>query len=247
MTRWALSCLLLLAAACQAPPPQRLEPLVAEHDLAGVHYVEVVPVTADLSRPLPMVVLIHGLGDKPRASWIVRDAYPARYILPQAPEPYGDGYSWFPYRIGEQNPDLAQHIEAGIELLSGFLREAVRKHPTYGKPIVSGFSQGGILTYGLALQHPAQLSAAHPVAGVLPEELWPEEPLSKSQPPIRAAHGGADPIIPVEPTVDMVQALAERGFDVRLRRFAQVGHTRSPDMEQMADDFFFQAIAEVDR
>ena len=236
---------MLLSLGCRAPKPPRTKPLIAAREAAGLHYVEVVPVGPDLDEPMPMVVFIHGLGDRPRASWIEPNAQPARYILPQAPRPHGDGYSWFPYRVGEQDPELEIHIEAAIEKLASMLKAVLTQHPTEGLPIVSGFSQGGILTFGLALRHPELVSAAHPIAGFLPKVLWPMHRKAAANPTIRAAHGTADRVIPFGPTQEMVSTLDRRGFDISLRAFPNVGHGRSSAMREMSDAFIKSAIAEV--
>ena len=238
---WALICF-----GCHAPKPPRTEPLIEEHEAAGLHYLEVVPVGPDLDEPLPMVVFIHGLGDRPRPEWIEPSAPPARYILPRAPRPYGEGYSWFPYRVGEHDPELDIHIEAATEQLAQMLKVAVQRHPTEGLPVVSGFSQGGILTYGLALRHPELVSAAHPVSGFYPKALWPKHIRAKDEnPPIRAAHGTADNIIPYKPTQTMVAVLKKRGFDIALRGFPEVGHQVSSGMREMSDAFIQNSVAEI--
>lgn len=244
LIRILLLSMAVLSTGCEPP---RTRPLISKHTAAGLNYVQVIPISADETSALPMVVLIHGLGDRPRPGWVSHDAPPARYILPRAPLAHGSrpghGYSWFPYRIGDANPDLDGHIAATTGQLAEFLREVTARHATVGAAIVSGFSQGGILTYALALEHPELVSCAHPIAGVLPESLWPKSPIKgPSKPPIRAAHGEADPIIPVAPTLAMASALRKRGFDLQVQTFAAVGHRVSPGMEDMANRFVQKAI-----
>src|SRR4051812_29496342 len=54
---------------------------------AGFDYLEAVRGGARAAERLPMVVLIHGLGDAPRADWLdlVPQEVGARVIMPRAP------------------------------------------------------------------------------------------------------------------------------------------------------------------
>lgn len=235
--------LLLMAGAgclqastgCKLFREPRTEALVATHEAAGLKYLEVVPVGPDIDEPLPLVVLVHGLGDRPRASWIGSDSPPARYILPQAPTPHGTGFCWFPYRVNEQNPELDRYVEIAADKLARFIKVVSARHLTSEKPIIAGFSQGGILSLAVALNYPELVSSAQPVAGYLPPALWPEAPDPKANPPIRASHGAEDQIIAVEPTLAMVDILKKRGFDIRLRLFPGEGHHQSPEMKAMME------------
>lgn len=183
--------------------------------------------------PLPMVVVIHGLGDSPGPHWLdlVQLQRPARLIMPQAPTPYLDGFSWFPFRARGADPaELANGIARAAELLAKALEVLQRGRPTRGLPIVTGFSQGGMLSFALALRHPERLQLALPISGLLPEPLWPQGPATRRIPPIVALHGGADELVPIAPTERLVAALEKHGYDVTLHRHPGVGHSISDAM-----------------
>ena len=74
-----------------------------------------------------------------------------------------------------------------------------------GKVVVTGFSQGGMLSYALALHHPELIEYALPISGMLPEVLWPTTPppsaasARPSTPGTRAvAHARRRPTRPAE-------------------------------------------------
>jgi phospholipase/carboxylesterase len=96
--------------------------------------------------------------------------------------------------------------------------------------IVSGFSQGGLLTLSLALFHDDVVGEAFPLASWLPPPL---EPLYRRSdlryPRIRSMHGTADPTIPIDPTAQLFARLATRGFDVTFVPFEGVVHTISDE------------------
>ena len=96
-----------------------------------------------------------------------------------------------------------------------------------GKPIVLGFSQGGALSFALALWHPEVISAAFPVGGWAPPSVLAGKGTSV---PIRAMHGEADERVPIGPTREAVAALKARGVQAELRGYPGVGHAVSPEM-----------------
>lgn len=216
---------------------------VSRGEAGGLKYIEVVPAGVSPDARLPMVVFIHGLGDRPRRAFVADPQVAARFILPQAPLPYGRGFSWFDYRVGQPNPDLANGIARAAEQLAEMLSVLRRSKPTAGLPIITGFSQGGMLSYALALHHPDQVLAAHPISGMLPPALWPQAPApGQAQPPIRAVHGTADQIVSYASARTMVDALEQRGFDISLQAFEGVGHTQSPGMRAALDELLTSAV-----
>lgn len=201
---------------------------------AGLRYLEIVQGgKADAS--LPMVVMIHGMGDRARAELVdaLGVTLPARFILPQAPDAYGDGYSWFGYMIRGDNPPgaLANGIASADARLARALDALRTQRPTLGRPIVTGFSQGGMLSFALALRHPELVELAQPISGTLPEPLWPTARATNGwQPPIRALHGNADTIVPIDGSQRLTAKLQELGYDATLMEFPEVGHEISAQM-----------------
>lgn len=202
----------------------------------GLRYLEIVRgASPDAERPL--IVFLHGLGDRPRPTWFADYPEPARIVLPEAPMPYGQGFSWFEYRVGDEDRDqgqLGRGILAAAAQVAGAIAEIRADRPTRGEPVVTGFSQGGMLSYALALHHPDGLGAVFPLAGALPEPSWPAAPVAgRGYPPVRALHGMADPIVPYGAADAMTQALSARGFDIELQGFEGVVHTLSPEMNAL--------------
>lgn len=200
---------------------------------AGLRTLEVVRGGAQPDAPLPLVVVLHGLGDRAHAEWLAGLRVPARLVMPQAPTPYHGGFAWFEYRARDSAPDdLARGIAQAAERVARAIETLRRERPTQGKPIVTGFSQGGMLSYALALAHPELLSAALPVSGLLPAPLWPRERRAGVHyPPIRALHGDADTLVPIEAARSLTEHLRALGFDAELGEHGGVGHTITAEME----------------
>ncbi len=200
---------------------------------AGLHYLELIKGNARASDRLPMLVLIHGMGDEPQSDWVDGFSVPARIILPQAPKPYGFGYSWFTYRTADgRHEKLAYEIRKATIQLAQAVVELSRKRPTIGKPIVSGFSQGGMLSYALALHHPELVSHAYPISGFLPEPLWPKVRPSTQHdfPPIVSMHGTSDTVVPFAPDKRLIDHLRRFGFQAQLLVYDGIGHAITPQM-----------------
>ena len=194
--------------------------------------LEVVRGGADPGDALPLVIVIHGLGDRAHAHWLHGLDAPVRLVMPQAPTPYHGGFAWFPYRSAGSTPaQLADGIAAAAEQLADTIAIVARERPTRGKPIVTGFSQGGMLSFALALAHADRLSLALPVSGLLPRPLWPEaRDGAVRHPPIRALHGDADTLVPTQNALDLVDHLKQLGFDAELGVHRGVAHTITPQM-----------------
>lgn len=176
----------------------------------------------------PMVIAIHGLGDAPERLVKLLDGIvsPARLVFPRGLTPHGNGYSWF-----SRGPHRTKEIQSAAAKLAEMITTLTERYPTRGKPAVTGFSQGGMLTYALAVGHGDKISIAIPLAGALPPALVPLRAPAGS-PPIFGLHGDADTVLPITPTRDLTQLLRERGFTADLTEYPGVKHTVSPAMHR---------------
>jgi hypothetical protein len=97
----------------------------AAHDLS---YVEVILGDADFDDPLPLVVLLHGRGDRPRIPGgpFSGAPTPMRLVIPRGPIRVGAGYAWVLASVTQGKPDVlassllrrSHHLAALIETLS---------------------------------------------------------------------------------------------------------------------------------
>jgi phospholipase/carboxylesterase len=242
-------------AAPSASPTQSRQPFEAPGAdgwgrAGSLRYLERTLAGGDPAQPLPLVIMIHGLGDAPRLDWFTGAGAiktPMRLIMPRAPTPYYDGFAWFPYDPANRDPQaLARGIAAAADQLATAIEVLRVRRATLGKPIVTGFSQGGMLSYALALHHAGLISFSYPISGLLPEPLWPApKPDGMRFPRIVAMHGDRDGVVPIEPTRQLHAALSARGYDNSLREFAGIGHQISPDMETYAVELLDAAARSI--
>jgi phospholipase/carboxylesterase len=216
-----------------APEPEpEAPPLPVAGELA---YLEVMLGGAQPEEAVPMIVAIHGLGDEPQNFAGLFDGFPepARLILPRAPDPFADGgWSWFPIRASDRDVDsLSRGIEAGADKIARSIAVLHKERPTVGTPIVTGFSQGGMLSFALAVHHPDLVSVAVPVGGWLPPPLWPAgKGTNTPYPKIVALHGTADTAVYFDMTKEAVDHLATLGFDVALNPYEDIPHVLTPEI-----------------
>lgn len=180
-----------------------------------------------------MIVAIHGLGDRPdRFALLDRYPAPARVVYPRGLSPHGGGYSWFAIDVGRATapgPETVEGVAQAADALARMIEELTRRHPTRGKPVVTGFSQGGMLSFAIAVRHPSAVAAAIPIAGYLPPPLRPTA-APAGHAPLVALHGAADPLIPVTAARESVEALRAAGFRAELIEYPDVPHSVSAAM-----------------
>jgi predicted esterase len=92
------------------------------------------------------------------------------------------------------------------------------RHPRSGRPVVTGFSQGAMIVYSLALRHPDRFALFAPVSGVYVRNTAPTPRVTTSTPRVVAFHGTRDPILPIEAGRESVEAMHALGVTVELRR-----------------------------
>lgn len=195
----------------------------------GVDFVELFPNGADASSPL--IVAVHGRGDRPE-NWV--DAWrkfpeKAWIALPRAFTAFGPGWSWFDLHEGMTDAELGAAVgEAEARLWRGVAALAADKTRANKKILVTGFSQGGILSFAMAARHPDAIAYAFPVSGSCPGPLLPKNGARAA--PLVALHGTEDHVLDVKWGRGAVHAFAEQGNQATLKEYPGVGHTITPAM-----------------
>lgn len=216
-----------------APLPVAAAP-AGSLEAAGVRYVERITGGAAPDDALPLVIGIHGYGDRPESYAGLFAAFPgrARFIFPYG-EPHGEGFSWFAVSP-RFNPDaVAAGTERAAHRLAGMIAALTAARPTVGRPIVTGFSQGGMLSYALVILHPESVGEAFPVGGLLAPPHWPSTwAVGKAQARIEAFHGDADPVVPIAVDRQTSTRLRAVGFTAELHEYPGVVHTITAEMRR---------------
>jgi len=219
----SLAVLVILAVrGCKGAGPARQES--REQTVAGVRFVELFARGADEASPL--LVGLHGRGGTPERFMRVWRDFPAKLeiALAQAPLPYADGGEWFDWPPAMTDDALADVVSAAEARLWPAIAELAHGR----KVLVSGFSQGAVLAYVMAVRHPDAVAYAFPIAGRMPSRLLPRGSVRTA--PVYALHGTADDMIGIDASRETIAAFQAIGAPAELREFAGVGHTIAPEM-----------------
>lgn len=216
-----------------APPPAGEPGRTTRGEIAGVYYLEHMTGGARPDERVPMIVALHPMGADPADFLPLLRRYHrrARLILPYG-HPSGGMYIW--YNLGRD--DVAGTlVTREADRIAAALAALVAARPTIGKPLVTGFSQGGIMTFALAVTHPEALAAAFPISGLLPPSLYPSAALSSQPPrpatlpPIAAFHGASDLAVPTQGARASIAELRRAGYTAELSEYAGVEHDISDE------------------
>jgi phospholipase/carboxylesterase len=141
-----------------------------------------------------------------------------------------------------------KNVVPGLSAAADRLAIAIRgwqSSATAGRPIVTGFSQGGMLSFALSAKYPSLIAEAVPISGLMPPSMIPTPwPAAAPMPRIFALHGEADQRVPFDLSKMGVEKLRAAGVQAELKSYPGVGHTVSPDMRR---DLFVALGAAVDR
>ncbi len=209
------------------PTPAREPASTTGGEIAGVRYLEHMTGGARPDERVPMIVALHPMGGDPAdfLPLLLRYHRRARLILPYG-HPSGGMYVWYDFGRDDVAGTL---VTQEADRLAAALAAQVAALPTVGKPLVTGFSQGGIMAFALALTHPDALAAAFPISGLLPPPLYPSaalssEPRPATLPPVVAFHGDSDLAVPTAGARASIAELRSAGYTAELREYAGVEH-----------------------
>ena len=210
----------------------------------GLWVAEVVLGHVDPDSPLPLVMFLHGRGDRPTIPGgpFEHVPTPMRMLVPRGPHKLGEGYAWARSSVTENRHDelAADLIEVSGRLARLFDHVRTRR-PTLGTPVATGFSQGAMVAWTMAVQQRDHVGLTFPVAGWVPPRARPT-PLESV--PVRSMHGTADPIVRIAPTREWVTRLREANNDVTWLEFEGVGHEVSPEMSRQFEQWLEDALQE---
>lgn len=204
---------------------------LTRHDDLSLQYILTVPSGKPDSEPMPLVIVLHGRGADAND---LADIAPSldgpggyRFVFPNAPHafPWG-GYTWF-----DGWPPERDSVIASRKKLLHFLEEITARYPVAdGKIILSGFSQGGMMSLDAGFRTDEELCGIVVMSGVLFEQDAPDFKARPDQ-KILIAHGTGDDVIPVIAARRARALLEAAGVQPEYHEFP-IGHNVS--LEELA-------------
>lgn len=177
------------------------------------NYVLYVPRRYDAARPWPLLVFLHGKGERGddgisqttvgigRAIRRSPHRFPCLVLMPQCPE----GVWW----------------DAALEDIQGVLEQTFAAYSVDSERVyLTGLSMGGFATWMLGARERETFAALMPIAGA----GRIEDAAALAGMPIWAFHGAEDTVVPVEREREMVDAVRKAGGNVRYTEYRKTGH-----------------------
>ena len=177
-----------------------------------------------------LMLAMHGLGDSMAGfRWLpgAMELPWLNYLLVNAPDRYYQGFSWY---------DFGGNPEPGIlrsrKLLFALLDELREKGFPSEQTVVSGFSQGCLMTWEAGLRYPHRLAGLVGISGYAHNEkeaLTELSPVGRKQ-RFLITHGRQDPMIPFDAVKKQVEFFKAAGVNIDWREFDK-GHTIAGEEE----------------
>jgi phospholipase/carboxylesterase len=205
---------------------------------------EVVVGGARAGERLPLVLAFHGRTSSPESIVDALDlkslTTPVRVVALQGFNGSRGSYTWFPTRARDDVDRFAHDLASSTDRVARGVKKILRRFPTVGKPLVTGFSQGGHIALGLAARHPSLVGLSLPIAGWIPPSLIPSD--GADLPTVEWQHGTQDSTVPYAFAKDSVETMQARGWHAQLLT-SGVGHTITKKQITIVHDAIADAIA----
>lgn len=154
----------------------------------------------------PLLLLLHGYGSNEEDLFSFAAELPEDYYVVSARAPHSiqyGSYAWYAINFDANQNKFSDNEQAkeSRDLILQFIDELIATYPIDDKAIIlTGFSQGAILSYAVALSHPEKIKKVVALSGYISEPIFEENFKSKdfSNLKIFASHGTVDQVIPVD-------------------------------------------------
>ena len=154
----------------------------------------------------PLLILLHGYGSNEQDLFSFTPTLPEDWLIVSFRAPKTteyEGFSWYDIDLMkvENRIDIPQAQESMEAILASILQITNHYGLTENETHLAGFSQGGILTYALSLNHPELFSkiaimSAYPEDKLLENIVKDKKKLEKLR--FFVSHGTDDAVIPLD-------------------------------------------------
>ncbi len=177
------------------------------------------PKEIDKTAKYPLIVVLHGrsghaYGAYKLAEEILINQMPAFVVVPVMEEFVND---WTQPLFKAQDAALPKPIDHVVALTK---RLAANLPIDSSRLYVTGYSMGGVGTYGALHFYPGLFAAAIPICG----GWYPKDAASFVSTPLWAFHGDADKSVPVKETINIIGAIRKKGGTPEMTIYPGVGH-----------------------
>jgi len=182
----------------------------------------------------PVLILMHGYGSNENDLFELKDGLPKNFLIisVRAPLTLSEGsYQWFRMEEvkGERQPNK-EDVKNSTEKMKTFIREVVKQYQADStKVYLSGFSQGGMMSFAVGLTNPQLVHGIAPMSGKIFDFIKPQVKMSRQLKALKIfiAHGDADDRVPYTNATDAEIYLKVQGLTPVLHTYKGLKHSIS--------------------
>ena len=154
----------------------------------------------------PLLLLLHGYGSNEEDLFSFASELPEEYYIISARAPHSmqyGSYAWYAINFDANQNKFSDNEQAkeSRDLIIQFIDELIATYPIDTNAVIlTGFSQGAILSYAVAISHPEKIQKVVALSGYISEPIFEENYKNNdfSNLKIFASHGTVDQVIPVD-------------------------------------------------
>ena len=185
----------------------------------------------------PLLLLLHGYGSNETDLFSFASELPEDNYIVSARAPYDlqyGSYAWYAINFDADENKFSDHEQAKVsrDLIGTFIDVLVANYPIDKNSItLIGFSQGAILSYGVALSNPKKIKNVIGLSGYVSEPILKEgfENNDFSTLGVFASHGTVDQVIPIEWARKSDNFLTQTNITHTYKEYP-IGHGISPQV-----------------
>jgi len=187
----------------------------------------------------PAIFMLHGYGSDENDLFSFAGEIPDYYTIISAQAPYAlpdMGNAWYSINFDAPQGKFNNITEAiqSRDLVLKFIDECVNTYSLdKDKLSLLGFSQGGIISYALAMSYPEKFKQIIALSAYIDESMFKEDFQNKDHQHLRffSTHGTYDPIIPVDWAKQNKPFLSQYTDKVFYKEYP-IGHSINPEILQ---------------
>lgn len=185
----------------------------------------------------PLLLMLHGYGSHENDLFGFANDLPDEFFIisVRAPHSLGfGGFAWYEIDFNQLGGGKMSNVPQALEsreLLRSFITEAREAYNLANSDLwLMGFSQGCILSYGLALCYPKEVQKVLALSGYVLKDIVPNkyQPAAIQHLDFLVTHGTEDPVLPVQWARQTVQMLEQLKISHIYREYP-IGHGINPE------------------
>ncbi|MFV0566430.1 MAG: alpha/beta hydrolase [Flavobacteriaceae bacterium] len=161
---------------------------------------------SSLKKNAPLLIMLHGYGSDENDLFSFADELPEAFFIisvraPYPMQPYGNAWYTINFDAQQGKWNDTEQAKQSRDLIANFIDKAVKTYPVNKNNVtLLGFSQGSILSYGVALTYPEKVKNIVALSGYIVKDILPKTTTNKnySHLDFYCSHGSVDQVIPVE-------------------------------------------------